>query len=403
MANIDAWLQLENNKWDTAPHHIDRMSGQSIAAAEGKGPFTGITLSSPVSGAMRPSLTMYLPMLDASGNPIDSLLFRRYTAGWAAPDDHKVNAWDLNELNPTDTGTMGTIPGPVIECNVGDTVTVHFRNMDNRVGKDVVARAHSIHVHGFVFSNAHDGAYPLSPSDPAQPVGAEAALWSMVGVTGNKRGDRVPPGGTFEYTWKTLGWPTTSGVWLYHDHSVCDMENIDLGAIGIVVIHDPNDANDVVMAATDLPGGSFTGSPLVRRCTPFPVRVPALPYDLIPDLHNFAPTGLGTLRGKAAPVATTPVATAHAPPAPGMLAAEEPGAAMRTGHATAMRMADTRQVDMEAELQANAALLVQRGDFQLQLADDFSHIIGICHSNFRPPRRRRCSSSSSSIARMARC
>ena len=143
---------------------------------------------------------MNLPMLDKSDNPIDSLIFRRYTANWAAPDDRKVNAWDLNEPNPTDAGTMGTIPGPVIECNVGDTVTVHFRNMDNRVGKDVLARAHSIHVHGFVFSNAHDGAYPLSPPDPAQAVGAEAALWSMVGVAGNKRGDRVPPGGTFSYT-----------------------------------------------------------------------------------------------------------------------------------------------------------------------------------------------------------
>ena len=65
-------------------------------------------------------------------------------------------------------------------------------------------------------------------------------MWASVGVTGGfKQGDRVPPGGTFTYSWNTIGWPTTQGVWLYHDHSVCDTENVSLGAIGIVVIHPP--------------------------------------------------------------------------------------------------------------------------------------------------------------------
>ena len=136
------------------------------------------------------------------------------------PDDRKVNPWDLNELNPTDNGTMGTIPGPVIECEVGDTVKVHFRNMDNRVtfkkicfppfdfppfelgkialgeipfplGKPeiktpfdiclnlpvklpVEKRTHSLHPHGFVFAPTSDGAYSLSPPDPAQAVAGGA-------------------------------------------------------------------------------------------------------------------------------------------------------------------------------------------------------------------------------------
>jgi hypothetical protein len=61
---------------------------------------------------------------------------------------------------------------------------------------------------------------------PSQPVGAEAAEWTSIGVSGFKKGDRVPPGGTFTYTWQTFGWPTTAGVWLYHDHSICEMENV---------------------------------------------------------------------------------------------------------------------------------------------------------------------------------
>jgi len=61
-----------------------------------------------------------------------------------------------------------------------------------------------------------------------------------------KQGDRVPPGGTFIYHWNTIGWPTTAGVWLYHDHSICDMENVELGAIGIIVIHNPADTEQEV-------------------------------------------------------------------------------------------------------------------------------------------------------------
>ena len=39
-------------------------------------------------------------------------------------------------------------------------------------------------------------------------------------------------------------WPTTS-VWAYHDHSIYDMENVNLGAIGVIVIHNAAEAGDV--------------------------------------------------------------------------------------------------------------------------------------------------------------
>jgi hypothetical protein len=258
------------------------MTGKNLKAREGINPVK-VTLTSLGFPQATRSVTMY--------KPIDALILRRYSAPgsfgldlWALPDDRKINPWDANEPDPTDKGTMGTIPGPVIECNVGDKVVVHFRNMDLRKGSNgkllpIESRTHSLHPHGFAFASIHDGAYPLSPPDPAQAAGAESAAWSQIGVGNFKQGDRVPPNATFDYTWiagapspadptQIVPWPTTAGVWLYHDHSICDMDNVNLGAIGIIVIHNPNDPQEVDIRLNDsataldpalLPGGSATG------------------------------------------------------------------------------------------------------------------------------------------------
>ena len=303
------WIQIENRPWDLCPNNIDRMTGQNLKDMEGKDPAT-VTLTSPGTGAVRNNVTMFRPLRNSDGSVDDALILRRYqppkkndqSDAWTVPDDRKVNPWDINEPDPSDNGTMGTIPGPVIECNVGESVTVHFRNLDNRtqlgtqticfpfpfigqicipfpvqVPLPVEQRTHSLHPHGFVFAPTSDGAYPLSPPDPTQPIpAAEAAAWASVGVTGQfKQGDRVPPGGTFTYQWNTLGWPSTAGVWLYHDHSICDEENVEHGAIGIIAIHNPQDPEEVL--TPDVPP---FGSPIQIRCFPLPFDVPVLPHQL---------------------------------------------------------------------------------------------------------------------------
>lgn len=308
MATIEVWIQLENRAWDTMPNNIDRMTGRTAQDITGKAS-KDVIIASPGTGVTK-TRKMFAPLEDVSGKIIEALLFRRYKApvkadksdAWTVPDDRKVNPWDINEPNPTDNGTMGTIPGPVIQCSVGDTVLVHFRNLDMRLNKSVKARAHSIHVHGFVFDSEHDGAYPLSPADPSQPVPVnERAAWDSIGATGpNKIGDRVPPGGTFNYTWKTIGWASTAGVWLYHDHSFCDMENMELGAIGIVVIHNAGDVqNDFTLTDADFPANNANGSPIQFRCRPFDTAIrfdkailnqigilDKATHDLIPHTHG---------------------------------------------------------------------------------------------------------------------
>jgi FtsP/CotA-like multicopper oxidase with cupredoxin domain/plastocyanin len=293
LATIEYWIRIENRPWDMSPHNIDRMTGQTMQQITGKAP-ESVTLNSVVATTAPRMATMYNPIRDDAGNVADALILRRYrppqaadqSDAWTVPDDRKVNPWDLNEHNPGESGTMGTIPGPVIECSVGDSVVIHYKNGDGRSGKSAKSRTHSLHPHGFVFHASSDGAYPLTPPDATQPVGAEAPLWAGIGVTGSlKQGDRIPPGGTFTYTWKTIGWPSTAGVWLYHDHSICDMDNVELGAIGIVVIHnnaadtqnevdirDPNDPTKLDPAF--LPGGSPTGSPTRLICWPFPRPLP---------------------------------------------------------------------------------------------------------------------------------
>ena len=207
----------------------------------------------------------------------EALILRRYARNWQVPADRKVNPWDLNEPDPTDAGTMGTIPGATIACNVGDTVRVHFRNLDLRTMPAapwertkplaILKRTHSLHAHGFTFPTKYDGAYPLSPPDRSQTIGTEEqAFWDAVGVKGAfKQGDRVPPGGTFTYIWEAPG-PANAGVWMYHDHSVADMESTMRGALGFVVIRNPADKlNEVEITPDRLPGGSWIASPLASR------------------------------------------------------------------------------------------------------------------------------------------
>lgn len=395
MAEI--WIQLENRPWDTMPNNIDRMTGRNAQAITGKASEV-VTITSPdaAGSGIRISHTrrMYAPLRDGAGKVMDALIFRRYKAPdaaagiaeWQLPDDRKINPWDVNEKDPGDPGTMGTIPGPVVECNVGEEIKVHFRNLDRRLSKSAKARAHSLHVHGFVFKQEHDGAYPLSNLDTNQRVDGttplagqiaapdETALWSSVapgtGISFGtfKRGDRVPPGGTFVYNWTTQGWPSTAGVWLYHDHSFCDDKNMGLGAIGMVVIHNPADTeNDFTVSNADFPDGSPVGNPLLVECRRFPFdllvdssilhKAGLVDASLLDLIHPGGPHEMGS-HGRAKAGGRAKAAAKHAA-------------------ASAIQVIDTFRPELSK--------VIQEGNLLFHLNADLTAVRGLCTTTYKTP------------------
>ena len=169
----------------------------------------------------------------------------------------------------------------------------------------------------------------------------------------NKIGDRVPPGATFNYTWKTASWPSTAGVWLYHDHSFCDMENMELGAIGMVVIHNPADTqNDFILTNTDFPSNNPNGNPIQVVCTPIDINIgidksillqagmlDKATHDLIPHTHTH----------------------------------------------------EERNIDKEVKaakgkfFQPDLSRLVKQNETLLHLNNDFSKLIGFCFRSYKTP------------------
>ncbi len=113
--------------------------------------------------------------------------YRAYSPGFAAP------------LGPA------TIPGPLIEAEVGDAVVVNFQN--------AVDAPVTIHPHGIFYSQDMDGAYKGRHTDP---------------------GGFVQPKQTFQYVWEAR--EGTEGAWLYHDHGPMDPLPVFKGLFGPLII-----------------------------------------------------------------------------------------------------------------------------------------------------------------------
>ena len=129
---------------------------------------------------------------------VQTVVYRRYTPGWKKP---------MANAAPSSADGQA-IPGPLIQARVGDTILVHFKNMDTLRGD-----AHSMHFHGVHYAPSSDGAY-------------------VPGFSG--RDADVPPGKT--WTYRLVAGDDSAGVWPYHDHGPAMDASIEGGMYGMLSI-----------------------------------------------------------------------------------------------------------------------------------------------------------------------
>jgi len=128
---------------------------------------------------------------DAGRVPFETVVYRSYTRKWERQLPHAYG-----------------IQGPLIRGRVGDTILVHFKNLDN-----LVDHPHSMHFHGVHYPFGSDGSFIPGHST---------------------RGANVKPGDSFTY--RLVAGRDSVGVWPYHDHSPSMMESISGGLYGAVSI-----------------------------------------------------------------------------------------------------------------------------------------------------------------------
>jgi FtsP/CotA-like multicopper oxidase with cupredoxin domain len=126
----------------------------------------------------------------------ETVVYRRFTRDWA-------------RMIPNEEGDQG-IQGPLLHAEVGDTLLVHFQNLDT-----LNKRPHSMHFHGVHYRPRSDGSY-------------------VPGFSGS--GGNVKPGESFTY--RLVAGEDSAGVWPYHDHSPSMDESIAGGLYGALSIRD---------------------------------------------------------------------------------------------------------------------------------------------------------------------
>jgi FtsP/CotA-like multicopper oxidase with cupredoxin domain len=179
-----------------------------------------------------------------------TVVYKEFTANWAKPMPGR-----------------GGIGGPLLKGRVGDTIFVHFLNLD-----DEFNRPHSMHFHGVHYAFGSDGAYIPGFSGP---------------------GANVKPGKSFTY--KLVAGADSAGIWPFHDHSPSMDDSIAGGLFGALSIlgrnQRPPDREFVVYLATQLDFMTIDGKAFVGNTPVFHAKVgDIVQWDVLTmgdDFHTF--------------------------------------------------------------------------------------------------------------------
>jgi FtsP/CotA-like multicopper oxidase with cupredoxin domain len=200
---IDYWVAAVPTSWNIVPNGRDAITGEEV------------------------------PLSDSV---LSTVVYRRYTPHWKKPI---ANA-------PRESADGLLIPGPLIRARVGDTLRIHFKNLDT-----LRHAPHSMHFHGVHYKPSSDGAY----------------VPGFSGKDGNVKFGQ-------SYTYVLRAGEDAAGVWPYHDHSPSMMESIDGGMFGMLSIlgrneRAPDREFEVVLAPMGkfmtIDGRAFVGNTPVFR------------------------------------------------------------------------------------------------------------------------------------------
>jgi FtsP/CotA-like multicopper oxidase with cupredoxin domain len=184
---VEYWVAAVPISWNITPNGRDAIMGEDVSTAQ---------------------------------SVVQTVVYRRYTPGWKKPMANAAESSADGQL----------IPGPLIQARVGDTILVHFKNMDT-----LRHDAHSMHFHGVHYAPSSDGAY-------------------VPGFSG--RDADVPPGKT--YTYRLIAGDDSAGVWPYHDHGPAMNASIEGGMYGMLSILDRHErAPDREFEVVFAPWGKF--------------------------------------------------------------------------------------------------------------------------------------------------
>lgn len=220
----EVWIAAEPVHWHSAPN--------------GKDPLTG-------------------KKLDHAEQHVNTIVYRAYTRNWEKRLPNRPNV----------SGDNDGMPGPLIRARVGETILVHFKNLDNEFD-----RPHSMHFHGVDYAQGSDGAFIPGFSGP---------------------GANVKPGGTFTY--KLKAGPDSAGVWPYHDHSPSMMDSLHGGLYGALSILGPKerapDREFVVVFGLQFGHATINGRAYLGNTPVFHAKVGELvQWDVLTfgdDFHTF--------------------------------------------------------------------------------------------------------------------
>jgi manganese oxidase len=164
-----------------------------------------------------------------------TVVYKRFTRNWRRRAPNYPNV----------IGDNDGIPGPTIRARAGDTVLVHFKNMDT-----LRNQPHSMHFHSFLYPFPSDGAF-------------------IPGASG--RGANVRPGRSFTYRLRAVR--GSVGTFPYHDHSPTMTESIAGGMYGMIIVYGRNerraDRENVVAFGEHLGFRTINGRAFIRNTPTF--------------------------------------------------------------------------------------------------------------------------------------